>query len=226
MMRERMKFTVTSDIHGHLPNISACDIVIIGGDIFPKEMDRDIPAQEKWFYDYFEPWVRALSCKYVVLVPGNHDYYFEELYKGRRLTSLSSSKLKILCNNSMTLEGLRFYGTPNTLPPKRNIAFSEESAQLMETFQKIPERCDILIAHAAPFEIGGLAGVEDGLDVGSPELTAALESRKIRYVFCGHIHQGNHKRVKWRGMTLYNVSRCNNMKEVAYPLLTLEIPSK
>ena len=84
---------------------------------------------------------------------------------------------------------------------------------------------DILIAHAAPFEIGGLAGVEDGLDVGSPELTAALESRKIRYVFCGHIHQGNHKRVKWRGMTLYNVSRCNNMKEVAYPLLTLEIPS-
>lgn len=218
-----MKFIVTSDIHGHLPNISACDIVIIGGDLFPKEMDRDVYGQEKWYYDCFAPWVASLPCKYVIVVPGNHDYFLESLWKANRLTMLSSSKLKLLCNNSMRLDGIHFYGTPNTLPPTRSVAFSQDSDGLSETFRKIPDTCDILIAHAAPYGVGGLAGVEDGLDVGCPELTAALQTRKIRYVFCGHIHNGSHKKVRWNGMTLYNVSRCNNLKEVAYPLLSLEI---
>lgn len=218
-----MKFIVTSDIHGHLPNIGACDIFIIGGDVFPKETDRDVATQERWYYDVFDPWLSALPCRYVILVPGNHDYFFEALYQSKRLMSLSSPKLKILCNNSMTLDGIRFYGTPNSFPLKKNFAFCQESEALTETFRKIPEKFDVLIAHAAPYEIGRLAGVEDGLDVGCKELTEALKSRKIKYVFCGHIHNGNHKKVKWNGMTLYNVSRCNNLKEVAYPLLSLDL---
>lgn len=219
-----MKLIVTSDIHGHLPNISACDLFIIGGDIFPKETDRDIEAQTNWYHDVFAPWIDTLPCKYVVMTAGNHDYYLEKLYQEKHLNMLSSSKLKILCNNMITLDGLRIYGTPNSLPLKKNFAFCQDSAEIRETFGKIPSSLDILIAHAAPYDIGRLAGVEDGLDVGSPELSDVLKDRKIRFVFCGHIHNGNHKRVKWNGMTLYNVSRCNNLKEVSYPLLSLEIP--
>lgn len=221
--RKTMKFIVTSDIHGHLPHISACDFFIIGGDIFPKEMDREVDLQEKWYHEVFEPWMEQLPCRYLIMVPGNHDYFLEKLYNERHLQQLANQKLKLLCNNSMRLEGFTFYGTPNTLPPKRNFAFCQESAALNETFQRIPQQLDILVSHAAPYDIGRLAGVEDDLDVGSPELTEALKSRKIRYVFCGHIHQGNHKRVKWNGSTLYNVARCNNQKEVGYPLLTMDI---
>lgn len=218
-----MKLIVTSDLHGHLPHISACDLFIIGGDVFPKEMDRDAEQQERWYFEVFEPWIETVPCKYVVMVPGNHDYYFEKLYKENHLRNIATQKLKVLCNNAMKLEGLTLYGTPNTLPPKHNFAFCQDSEALKETFQKIPNQLDILISHAAPYEVGRLAGVEDGLDVGSPELTEALKTRKIKYVFCGHIHHGNHKRVKWNGMQLYNVARCNNQKEVCYPLLTLEI---
>lgn len=222
-IRKRMKLIVTSDIHGHLPHIKPCDLFIVGGDIFPKEMDRDAVQQEKWYFDVCQPWIDTLPCRYVILVPGNHDYYFEKLYNERHLQNLASQKLKVLCNNSIKIEGLSIYGTPNTLPPKHNFAFCQESDDLRETFARIPQQLDILIAHAAPYEIGGLAGVEDGLDVGSPELTEALKTKKIRYVFCGHIHQGNHKKVKWNGMQLYNVARCNNFKEVCFPLLDIDI---
>lgn len=220
-----MKIVATSDIHGHLPHIKPCDLFIIGGDIFPKEMDRNVELQENWYFEVFDPWLADLPCRYVLMVPGNHDYYFEKLYQEKRLQNLGNQKLKVLCNNAIKLDGLTIYGTPNTLPPKHNFAFCQDSAGLTETFQRIPSQLDILISHMAPFEIGRLAGVEDGLDVGSPELTDALKTRKIKYVFCGHIHHGNHKKVKWNGMTLYNVARCNNQKEACYPLLSLEIPT-
>ena len=218
-----MKLVVTSDTHGCFPNIPTCDIVIIAGDMFPGKYDRDIEAQSRWYDKKLKPWIEALPCRYVVIVPGNHDYYWEKIFEevNDPIPNINSKEI-VLCNCGVELMGLKIYGTPNIPPPLRNFAFSQTEQELKATFKQIPNHIDILISHAAPYGVGGLGEMEDG-DIGCKELTEAIADKKIRYLFCGHIHNGNHEKVEWQGKILYNVSYCDNNKEPKYDVLEIEL---
>ncbi len=225
-----MKLVVTSDIHGYFPEIIPCDMVIVGGDVFPASVPKTYDAQREWHEVVFMRWVDALPCQHVILVPGNHDYYWDEVFKeygdGPGPIPDISQKLIVLCNQKVELMGLKIYGTPNVPPAISSFAFTRTSSELQNIFSLIPDNLDILIAHGVPYGVGNLGVMlKKGAiqDRGMWELTEAIEKKNIRYVFCGHVHTGSHERAEWRGKILYNVSYCDKKKLPAYEVLTLEI---
>ena len=48
------------------------------------------------------------------------------------------------------------------------------------------------------------------------ELTEAIMEKRPRFVFCGHIHTGQHGGVDLEGSRIYNVSRLDERYEIAY----------
>lgn len=69
-----MKICATSDLHGFLPEIESCELVLICGDIMPLRMQRNIPQSEKWLKTTFAEWVNNLPCESVIMVGGNHKF--------------------------------------------------------------------------------------------------------------------------------------------------------
>ena len=56
----------------------------------------------------------------------------------------------------------------------------------------------------------------DSEHFGSPELTEAIIEKRPRFVFCGHIHTGQHGGVDFEGSRVYNVSRLDERYEITY----------
>ena len=121
-----MKFLATSDIHGYLPNITEeFDLFMICGDICPAD-DHSIYYQENWIKNIFTQWINSLPYKTawskVILVPGNHDFWFERMTEAQKLEieMLCFNRLKILKHDeyefeypvSDGLDSLIIFGTP------------------------------------------------------------------------------------------------------------------
>lgn len=213
-----------SDLHGHLPDLKQCDIVCIGGDITPLSLRHDVEGQWKWFNEIYLPWVETVNCQYLITIAGNHDYFFGT-YDSEILSKYSTedNKFIYLENTGITLKDISFYGTPNINKPPNSLASYLSSEELTATFGKIPNGLDILITHASPYGANGTGKGDNGEDFGSKELTAVLEKRNIAYVFCGHIHTGNHELSSWNNMKIANVSYCDENKEPKYDFLEIEM---
>lgn len=67
-----MKVVATSDLHGFLPQIPPCDLLLIAGDVCPVWNHR-LPFQRKWLRETFTPWLESLPARKIVGVWGNHD---------------------------------------------------------------------------------------------------------------------------------------------------------
>lgn len=155
-----MKICGISDIHGDLNNnIPECDVLCICGDIINLINQRDLPASKKWWETRFVKWVEKLPCKKVIVVPGNHDFYLETLYKfdqwswfKDRMRLLSKFKIECLIDESYEYEGVTFYGTPWIKP----VTFQEdkwafEHPEGDKYYEQIP-KCDVLLTHDNPYK--------------------------------------------------------------------------
>lgn len=69
-----MKIAAISDMHGLLPEIEPCELLLICGDIVPLRMQRNIPQSKKWFSNEFADWINSLPCEQVYIVGGNHEF--------------------------------------------------------------------------------------------------------------------------------------------------------
>ena len=176
-----MKIVAISDIHGYLPKLQPCDVVVICGDILPLNIQRNYEASLAWLSGPFQSWALNLDCKKVVFIAGNHDFVFEQLcnehvhvmgkmaphsalqFTPERICSTLfqmddeyDPKLIYLCDSFFKYEGVKFYGTP-WCPSLSNWAFYGDKEQLIDKFNKIPFDTDILITHCPPKY--GLQGV-------------------------------------------------------------------
>ena len=213
-----MKLIITSDLHGHLPQLGEADVICIVGDITSDDYRKDADTQWRWYNEEYLPWIEGLPASKVITVAGNHDYCFLE----HRPTL--TDKHIYLENSGIEIDGVTFYGTPNTRPPINNFAFSESSERLTEVFSEIPNKLDVLLCHSAPYEVNNCGMLADSSeDIGNMELTEAIKNKDIRYIFCGHVHTGNHVMSEWRGKKIANVSYCKESKAPAYEPLILEI---
>ena len=58
-----MRIVAISDLHGNLPAVPPCDLLVVGGDICPDRYDSEIDArldpsqQERWLHEPFAEWV-------------------------------------------------------------------------------------------------------------------------------------------------------------------------
>lgn len=178
-----MKICCISDMHGYLPDIPDCDLLLIAGDIVP--ITHHEPAMsEHWMKTKLKKWLSSLSERMkVVAVCGNHDFIFQDC--PRLVPALDWTYLQ---DSGTEFEGLNIWGSP-WQPYFYDWAFNLYEPDLMEKWALIPENTDILLLHGPPHGYGDWS-VYDKVHTGSPSLLQKIEEIKPKLVVYGHIHSG------------------------------------
>ena len=214
--RNSVKICAASDLHGTLPDIPPCDLLLLGGDLCPVS-DHDIGFQAEWLDTTFRRWLEAIPARKVVGVAGNHDFVFE------RCPDLVPGDLPwtYLEDSGVTWEGLRLWGTP-WQPWFYNWAFNLYEPSLVAKWAMIPPDTDILVLHGPPHGYGDGVPRSGGMDhTGSPSLLRRIEEIAPRLAIFGHIHEG---RGEWQvgRTTLANVTILDEQYEHVYPVWQCE----
>lgn len=229
-----MKLCCISDLHGELADLDFgnADIVIIAGDFskmygFGKWHLYD---QKKWIQKKFIPFTQDFKEKQFIVVPGNHDLCLDpcktNCYHDLNWNITWPENVHLLLDSWIEINGIKIYGTPYIPIINYRWAFECEHDILLQEFNKIPTNLDILVTHSPPrisgSDIDYSLQTQDG-PFGSSELTQAIFMKQPRYVFCGHIHSGDHECVEFEGAKIFNVSRLNEDYCIAYKPLFLDI---
>jgi Icc-related predicted phosphoesterase len=184
------KIVAISDQHGVLPDIPACDLLLIAGDLCP--ITNHHPwFQANWLREDFRRWLAAVPARKIVFVAGNHDLVFEKepdsVPRDLPATYLQDSGIE--------WEGLRIWGTP-WQPWFFDWAFNLYEPALVEKWALIPDDTDILVVHGPPHSYGdGVPEVDGVRRTGSPGLLSRIQQVRPKLVVFGHIHEG---RGEWR----------------------------
>lgn len=206
----------TSDLHGALPEIEPCDLLIIGGDICPDfpvgkkgSLKKGVYRQRQWLDTTFRQWLEEIPAVHVVGIAGNHDFVFENSFT----IPMRPMRWEYLRDSEIEVEGLRIYGTP-WVPNLVNWAFYGDFDWLGNRWAKIPSEVDVLISHGPPHGHGDR--VRSGMAVGCEQLHDRIDEIKPKVVITGHIHEGHgiHRFKQQDETTIYNVAL---MDEVYVP---------
>ncbi len=184
-----MKVVAVSDLHGYLPDIPSCDLLLIAGDICPA-YDHSLTFQQHWLDTEFRWWLKKRSAKTIVGIAGNHDFLFQE--KPHWVPKLPWIYLQ---DSGIEIDGLKVWGSPwQLIFPAPNVwAFNLSEEELYQKWCLIMEDTDIVVLHGPPLGYGDIAprmnksGFEN---VGSPSLLRRLKSINPKLVVFGHIHEG------------------------------------
>lgn len=224
-----MKIIALSDLHGNLISFKdECDIVIIAGDWSPLYCQHDCTAVLKWIDERLLPWMKSLNTKHVIFIAGNHDLactysFFRNDYETILKRHKLQNKVHYLCNESVIIDGVKFYGTPNSESPN-GWAFSK---QYNQTY-KFDSDSDVLITHQPPM-VGDVGYVRSfNKELGSRELRDRIACSNIKVNICGHIHTGSHDEHllelhNGNIARIYNVSILDEDYRVAYQPTIIEI---
>ena len=101
-----------------------------------------------------------------------------------------------------------------------------EPETLIEAYSTMPEHCDIALSHDAPklCGVGTITqGFQSGVDAGNPWLADEILRKHPKYVFCGHIHSGEHTLQTLDDIKLANVSSVNEQYKLVNNPLILNI---
>lgn len=195
-----MRIVCISDTHEHsmsATELPAGDMIIHAGDFTVNGDALEVAEFSQWFAD--------LPYRYKLVIAGNHDLIFED--EPLRARELLDPSITYLEHEAITIEGLRFFGTPYQ-PYFCNWAFNvRESEQLAAMYRDIPSDTNVLITHCPPLGIQDRA--HNGRNAGSRVLRERLQdqSRALYpklHVF-GHIHEA-YGRVDIAGTTFVNAS--------------------
>jgi Icc-related predicted phosphoesterase len=196
-----MKIVAVSDLHGMLPEVPPCDLLLLAGDLTPVR-NHGLEYQADWLGGEFRRWLARQPARKVVGVAGNHDFLFQQAPR-RVPADLPWTYLQ----DALTeWEGLRIYGTP-WQPWFFDWAFNLSEEELRSKWEMIPAGVDVLVLHGPPYGYGDGVPERGGAvrRCGSPSLLRRIEEVRPKLAVFGHIHEG---RGEWRlGPTvLANVS--------------------
>lgn len=231
-----MIFKAMSDTHGYLPAVTeSFDLFMICGDICPAT-NHSIIFQENWIKEEFIPWVNSLPFKEawskVLLVPGNHDFWFERMNKRQKLEieMLCNHRLKILKHDvyefeypvSDGIDSLKIFGTPYC-SVFGFWAFMIDNDSLNKKYSQIDEDVDILLTHDSP-NIYGLGDITEGnyqkIGSGNEILAQHIYRIKPYILHTGHFHSGNKVFECRDDMWCANVSVVNESYTISNDILT------
>lgn len=179
-----MKLVFISDTHTLHDkfNIPDGDFLIHCGDVSSRGYRSEV--------EYFLDWYCDLPHKHKIMIPGNHDFFFEEYYEASS-NYCGSRNIHLLIDSGIDLEGIKFWGSPIT-PYFHNWAFNRfRGSSIQPHWDKIPEGVDVLITHGPPaYMENGLSMVLEGEDVGCEDLYKAIKRVNPKINAFGHIHEG------------------------------------
>ncbi|MGB0888951.1 MAG: metallophosphoesterase family protein [Solirubrobacterales bacterium] len=204
-----------SDLHGMLPRIDPCDVLLIAGDVCPIIGEHGVEEQASWVRDTFSEWLAQIPAERIVMTPGNHDFVFETEPVWPDLPA------ELLIDEAVELgsEGPTVHCSP-WVPALPNWAFHANDAKLAEAAEAIPTDADIWLQHGPPY---GLLDAlwRNGEHVGNRHTLAALDEKPPQVFICGHIHEaaGFAERA---GAMIANVSFVNEFYEPQFRHLALE----
>lgn len=155
----------THGLHRQLTNLPEADIVVHSGDF-------SMHGTEEEVFDFIN-WLCDLPYKYKIFIAGNHD----DILSGEEIEGLDEN-CYYLNGNSITIEGIKFYGIPLFLEDQLD-------GRLERMIEKIPEDTDILISHNAPL---GIRDYSDGINYGNTNLLYKVNEVKPELHLFGHIH--------------------------------------
>ena len=230
-----IKVCAISDMHGILDfDIKPCDILCICGDIVPLSLQTMHADCLGWIVGTFIPWCEKQPCDKVFLIAGNHDFIFqrhpdemEQVFKdSNKITYLCDSEAEYVKETENSYESIRIYGTP-WCHQFYNWAFMTSDVELTKIYSKLPYKIDILLSHDCPHGTSDviLQDVPWKTDshIGCIPLGEAVDEKKPRIHFCGHLHSVT-KEPQKRGDTLViNVSVVDERYKRVYEPHYIEI---
>ena len=127
-----------------------------------------------------------------MVIAGNHDKYLEQFADKTTLRSITSeqplSHCTYLLNSSVTICGVKFYGSPWVPVYRKGVFQLERGQQMLENWQQIPSDTDVLITHCPP--LGVLDMNWQGEVSGCLQLLGQVATRvKPKFHVFGHIHE-------------------------------------
>lgn len=207
--------TCLSDLHGYLPKIDPCDVLIIAGDVCPSGEASD---QAAWLDRSFREWLDYVPAVHVLTTWGNHDFV------GQTNRVPAGLKHTLLVDESVTIEDVKFHGSPWSLMYGR-WAYMAPERDLEQYWEKIDDDVDVLFVHGPAVRV--CDRVLRGDYVGSETLRQHVEHRvQPRLLVTGHIHEARGMRYPGYGDNLRNTvavgaSFCTEWMDPGNPIVTL-----
>jgi Icc-related predicted phosphoesterase len=208
-----MKIFAISDLHGYLPDIPACDLLLLGGDYCAsrniEQQKRHLQISMKRWFEYL---IEELSVKQIVGIGGNHDFMLQDD------PSIAEDLPWIYLQDAgVEIDGIKIYGTPWT-PIYGHWAFMKDDSKLEHVFNNIPGGLDILLSHG-PI-MGVLDRNEEGKSCGSRSLWRKVQQCQPRQMIHGHIHEA-HGTYRVGGTMFNNVSHVNRQCEPVHEAMEI-----
>jgi Icc-related predicted phosphoesterase len=193
-----LRFVCVADLHGYLPPVPACDVLLVAGDICPTG-DESPERQRLWLRSVFAHWLAGVPADAIVGVAGNHDFVGES-----DPAVLRSLDWHYLQDESVEIGGLTIHGSPWT-SRFQDWAFMLPEEELARRWSLIPPAVDVLCMHSPPLGYGDWIA---GHAIGSPSLLAAIDEREPMLCAFGHVHEG-HGCWQRGASTLVNAAHCD-----------------
>jgi hypothetical protein len=87
-----------ADLHGNLPNIPSCELLLIAGDLVPPQLEHDLAASRAWLTGPFRKWLEWTPAREIVAIAGNHDFALQAAtIPPLRWTYLQDSEATVPC---------------------------------------------------------------------------------------------------------------------------------
>lgn len=170
-----------SDTHGQHKNLKSlpeADVIVHSGDF-------TFAGSEEEAYDFMN-WFCNLPYKHKIFIAGNHDMC---MYGADHIDGLSRN-VHYLYNNSVVIDGIKFYGIP---------MFMEDcmDGNLDVFINNIPDDTDVLITHMPPKGTCDLANYGKGPEHrGNATLAELLKKLHPTCHLFGHEHDAYGKTMK------------------------------
>lgn len=168
----------THDQHKNLKSLPEADVIVHSGDF-------TFAGSEEEAYDFMN-WFCNLPYKHKIFIAGNHDMC---MYGADHIDGLSRN-VHYLYNNSVVIDGIKFYGIP---------MFMEDcmDGNLDVFINNIPDDTDVLITHMPPKGTCDLANYGKGPEHrGNATLAELLKKLHPTCHLFGHEHDAYGKTIK------------------------------